>query len=89
MHAGERLLASLGAPVADELERARLRRVAPQQPGSLEVGEVRVDGRRRGEPDGLPDLADGRRVAVQVDVVDEESPDLLLPRCQHLGSNDP
>ncbi len=37
-----------------------------------------VHGGRRGEPDGLADLAHGRRVAVPVDVVDEKGPDLLL-----------
>ena len=67
-----------GALAADQLERARLRRVAAQQPGPLEVREMRVDGRRRREPDRFADLADGRRVAVAVDVVDEEAPDLLL-----------
>ena len=45
------------APAADELDRARLRRVASEQAGALEVREVGVHGRRRGEPDGLADLA--------------------------------
>src|SRR5205823_7189184 len=61
-----------------ELERPRLGRVAPKQAGPLEVGEVRVHGRGGGESDRLADLAHGRRVAVPVDVVDEEGPDFLL-----------
>ncbi len=72
------------APVADEVERARLRRVAPEQAGPLEVRQVRVDGGRRSQPDRLADLAHGRGIAVPVDVVDEELPDLLLP-CGQLG----
>ena len=73
----------LAALAADQLERARLRRVAPQQPGPLEVREVRVHGRRRGEADLLADLAHGRRVAVAVDVLDEVVPDLLLAGGEH------
>ena len=64
--------------VAAQLERARLGRVALDQPGALEVREVRVHGRRRGEPDRLADLAHRRRVAVRVHVVGQELPDLLL-----------
>ena len=68
---------------ARELERARLRRVAPEIARPLEVREVRVHRRRRREPDALADLPHGRRVAVPVDVVDEEVPDLLLSTGQH------
>ncbi len=39
---------------------------------------MRVHGRRRSEPDLLADLANGRWVAVVIDVRDEEFPDLLL-----------
>src|SRR5205823_4973308 len=53
-----------------------------------EVGEVRVHRRRRREPDGLADLADRRRIAVTVDVLDEEPPDLLLPCREHLASRE-
>src|SRR5205823_8304697 len=67
----------------DQLECARLRRVTPQQPGTLEVGEMRVDGRRRGETHGFADLPNRRRVAVLIAVVDEEIPDLPLSRCEH------
>ena len=49
------------------------------RPGALEVRKVRVHRRRRREPDVLADLAHRRRVAVPVDVLDEEVPDLLLP----------
>src|SRR5262249_50569737 len=66
----------------DELERSRLRRVAAQQACALEVREVRVDGGRRRQADGLTDLAHGRRIAVPVDVLDEEAPDLSLPSGQ-------
>src|SRR4051812_40105257 len=38
---------------ASQLEGARLRRVAPQQPRSLEVREVGMHGRRRCQPDRL------------------------------------
>src|SRR5215467_13349337 len=41
-----------------------------------------VDGRRRGKAYRPPDLAHRRRVAVPVDVVDEEAPDLALPAGQ-------
>ena len=68
---------------ADQLERARLRRVAAQQPGPLEVREMGVHRRRRGQADLLADLAHGRRVAVAVDVLDEVVPDLLLAVGEH------
>ena len=55
-----------------------------QQTGALEVREVCVHGRGRCEADGLADLPHRRRVAVLVDVVDEEVPDLLLSSRQHL-----
>ena len=66
------------ATPADELDRARLGRIALQQTRALEVREVRVDGRRGGETDGVADLADGRRIAVRVHVLGEELPDLLF-----------
>ena len=82
-----RSAASRLAPLAaDQLERARLRRVAPQQARALEVREVRMHGRGRGEPDLLADLAHRRRIAVPVDVLDEEVPDLLLPLGEHRAS---
>src|SRR4029077_6137558 len=71
---------------ADQLERARLRRIALQQTGPLEVREMRVNGRRGGEPDLLADLAHSRGIAVQVDVLDEVVPDLLLTGREHWGS---
>src|ERR671930_29561 len=42
--------------------------------------------RGRGKPARLANLPHGRRVAVLVDVVDEEVPDLLLPSGEHLAS---
>ena len=71
------------ALAADQLERARLGRVAAEQAGALEVRQVRVDGRGRGEADPLADLAHRRRVAVAVDVLDEVVPDLLLAGGEH------
>src|SRR4029077_4818908 len=66
----------------DKLERPRLRRVAAQQARALEVREGRVDRGRRREADRFADLAHGRRIAVPVDVLDEEAPDLSLPAGQ-------
>ena len=83
---GDRRRLALLAP--DQLECARLRRVAAQQACALEVREVRVHRRGRGEPDVLADLAHGRRVAVAVDVLDEEVPDLLLPGREHERSSE-
>src|SRR5918994_1695515 len=69
---------------ADELDRAGLRRVALEQPGSLQICEVRVNSRGRCQSHCLADLPHGGRVAVLVDVVDEEVPYLLLSSRQHL-----
>src|SRR5581483_912594 len=44
----------------------------------LEIREMGVHGGRRRKPHGLPDLAHRRRVAVPVDVVEDEAPDLSL-----------
>ena len=44
----------LRAYAADELESARLRRIALQQAGALEIREMRVHRRRRREPDRVP-----------------------------------
>jgi hypothetical protein len=74
---------ALGLRVPAELQRTRLGRVALDQAGALEVREVRVHRGRRGEPDRLSDLAHRRRVAVLVDVVGQELPDLLLASGQH------
>ena len=75
---------------AQQLERARLGRVAAKEPGPLEICEVSVNRRRRGEPDGVADLTHRGRVPVIVHVADEELPDLLLACGQlsgleHLG----
>ncbi len=81
-----RLFAARLAPVADQVERAWLRRVAAQEAGALEIREMCVDRGGGGEPDGLADLTHGRGIAVPVDVVDEELPDLLLPCGEHRAS---
>src|SRR4029078_6508383 len=72
--------------MADQLERSRLRRIALEQACALQVREVGMDGRRRSKADRLADLADGRRVAVAIRVLDEKLPDLLLPGRQHAAS---
>src|SRR5712691_1703250 len=72
-----------GAAVLQQLERAWLGRIAAKVARAFQIREVRMDGRRRGEADLLPDLAHGRRVAVPVDVLDEKVPDLLLSAGQH------
>src|SRR5436309_11120847 len=75
------------APLAaNELERAWLGRIAAQETRPLEIRQVRVHRRRRREPDRLADLADGRRVALPLAVLDEELPDLSLPGGQHHAS---
>src|SRR3954464_11904872 len=63
---------------AEELQRARLGRVAAHESQLREVREMRVDGRRRGETDRLPDVAHRRRVAVPARVLLDELEDLLL-----------
>src|SRR5437879_1207880 len=42
-----------------------------------------MDGRGRGESDGLADLPNRRWIAVPVDVLDQKVPDLLLSSGQH------
>jgi len=69
---------------ADKLDGPRLRRVPLEQPGALEIRQVGVHRRGRGQPDRLPDLPHGGRVAMRVDVIDEEVPYLLLSSRQHL-----
>ena len=81
-----RLVGARLAPVADQVERARLRRIAPEQAGPFQVREVGVHGRGRGEADRLADLAHGGGIAMPVDVADEELPDLLLPCREHRAS---
>ena len=74
------------ALAADQLEGARLRRVAAEEAGALEVREVRMHRRGRGQADLFADLAHRRRVAVAVDVLDQEVPDLLLALGEHEAS---
>ncbi len=64
--------------VDEKLDRARLGRVAPQEPDLLEVREVGVDGRRGGEAHGLADLAHRGRVAGLRRVLADVVEDLLL-----------
>ena len=76
----------------EHLDRARLRRIAPQQPDLLEVGQMRVHRRGRREPDRLADVAHRRRIAVLRGVLLDEVEDLLLALRQvlpdvHTGSD--
>ena len=66
--------------VADHVQRARLGRVALDEPEALEVGEMRVDGRRRGQLERRADLAHRRRIAVDADALADELQYLLLSR---------
>ena len=64
--------------VDQELDRARLRRVAPQEADLLEVRQVRVHRGGGVEPDRLADLAHRRRVAGLRRVLADVVEDLLL-----------
>src|SRR5690606_32921729 len=73
--------------VDQELDRARLGRIAPQQADLLEVREVGVHGRGGVQPDRLADLTDRGRIAGLLRVLADEVEDLLLALGQiHLGS---
>src|SRR5262249_23122155 len=61
-----------------QLDGAWLRWIAPQQADLLQVRQVRVDRRRRGEPDSLADVPDRGRIAVARGVLLDEVEDLLL-----------
>jgi hypothetical protein len=62
----------------EQLDGARLGRIAAQQAGLLEVRQVRVDGRGGRQPDRLADVAHGGRIAVARRVLLDELEDLLL-----------
>ena len=47
----------------DELDGARLAGITSDQPTALQLVQVVVDGRARGEPHGFPDLPDAGRIA--------------------------
>jgi hypothetical protein len=64
--------------VDEQLDRPRLARIAPQQPDLLEVRQMRMHRRRRGQSDRLADVAHRRRVAVLGRVALDEVEDLLL-----------
>ena len=59
--------------------RPGLGRVLRQQALALEVGELRVDARGRGQTDRLADLADRGRVAAGADGLRDDVEDPLLP----------
>ena len=69
----------------EELDRARLGRVAPQQPDLLQVGQVGVHRRGRRQPDGLADVPHRGRVSVLGRVLADEVVDLLLALRQLLA----
>src|SRR5688572_16138165 len=62
-----------------EAQRARARRLLLEFAGLFELREVVVDGRGRGEPDGLRDLAHARRIPVLGGVRADEREDALSP----------
>ena len=68
-----------------QLDRPRLRRVAAQQPDLLEVREMGVHRRGRGQPDRLADVTHRRRIAVLRRVLLDEVEDLLLALRQVLA----
>ena len=70
--------------VADHVERTRLGRVALDEPEALEVGQVRVDGGRRGQIERRADLAHRGRIAVGAHARADELQYLLLSRCETL-----
>jgi hypothetical protein len=69
----------------EQLDRPRLRRVAPQQAHLLQVGQMGVHGRGRGQADRLADVAHRGRVAVAGGVLLDEVEDLLLALRQVLA----
>ena len=75
--------------LVEHLDRPRLGRVPPQQPGLLEVGEVGMHRRGRRQPDGLADVPHGRRIAVLARVLLDEVEDLLLALRQVLADVHP
>ena len=64
--------------VVDDLDGPGLGGVAREVALVLEGGEVGVHGGARGEPDGLADLADARRVPAVADLGVDELEDLAL-----------
>ncbi len=75
----------LGGRVVADLDGPRLGRVSPQVALALEDGQVGVDGRGRGEPHHLADLADRRRVAAVPDRLGDAVEDLFSLGAQDLG----
>ncbi len=65
-------------PLDEDLDRARLGGIAAQHAGALELGQVRVHGRRRVESEGAADLADRGRVAGLVEMTLDVLEDLAL-----------
>ena len=63
-------------------DRAGLRRVLVEQASTLEVRQLGVNARGRGQPDGLADLTDGGGVAPLSNGLRDEVQDPALPGCQ-------
>src|SRR4029453_1133913 len=82
VHVGNRLRLRL----AVKLDRARFRGIALQETSALEIREVCVHRRGRGEADRLTDLAHRRRVAVRIHVLRQEVENLALPLGEHWAS---
>src|SRR4029079_9145811 len=62
----------------EQFDRARLRRIAPQQPHLLQIGQMRVHRRRRSETDRLADVPHRGRIPVARGIALDEVEDLLL-----------
>jgi hypothetical protein len=71
--------------VVPHLDGARLGRVATQISQSLQRVEVAVDGGRRGEPHGVADLSDRRRIAAFADLLFDELENASLTRTDRGG----
>src|SRR5213079_3167416 len=72
-----RTLSAAGRSV-QQLDGPGLGRIAPQQADLLQVGQVGMDGGRRGQTHRLPDVANRGRIAVLRGVALDEVEDLLL-----------
>src|SRR5665647_2878709 len=67
---------------ANDVQCARLGGIALDEPQALEIGEVRVYGRWRGQVELRADLAHRRRIAVDAHAFADELEYLLLPPCE-------
>jgi hypothetical protein len=78
-----------GVVVEQQLDRTRLGRVDPEVTLALEGLQVRVNGRARGQAEGLADLPNRGRVATSHDRIGYVRECLSLPLGQVLHSKPP